>query len=445
MLSSVCRCAIIDITTWSSNDTFGAGKPKSGADPRLAELNRFLRRHEFFARSSFAKFTSSQRRAFERDVYFFAETLNLSEKVAKKELSKARKFCRENLSNSDDSAWFGEIDGSSEISVSLGSRPDGPTKINSTNATPSLLQSLPIDGERQPGKMPLGFSESELDSKLRPRRPGSQTFSNDKASKKRKLEQADAGDHEPKQKTVKCDKTRRAKKAKLQVSEAGDRDQVQTITQASTFPAKRPAPMVESEVARPRKKRKRRKKAAKAQCSDEVISQPDLEVSKKVEDFPNNISTASREEPVNTYPPKSSETIEPGLENSSEAPAEFLNDEEATRSSQELRLDGAKQSLETNEILKLQPKEAKEARRRATPEGNSVREECDAKPPEFRSSPDGQDLQAKTTSQAEQDLHSPQDFHSPMIQSVGQLLMRRCLNTMRFFTAKGNGRLTLDP
>ena len=116
-------------------------------------------------------------------MFVFAESLNLPEKVAKEEISKARKFCREDCSNSDDPAWFDEID-DSNISVSLGSRATSPIKPDTTESQPSHLESLSIDGEHQSGKLAPGFSDSKVDSNLPSQLRESQTSPNKKASKK---------------------------------------------------------------------------------------------------------------------------------------------------------------------------------------------------------------------------------------------------------------------
>lgn len=319
---------------------------------------------------------------------FFAKTLNLPEKVAKEELAKARNFCREDLSDSDDSAWFGEIDDSSDISVSLDSR--------ATSST----------------------AGSKLDSNLRSPLPETQPSLNHKAPKKRKLEQADAGDDQARQTIMKFRKTRHAQKAKAQGSEASDRDQVMPVTQASTSSAKKPNLMMENEVSKPRKKRKRNKKVAKAQRRDEVIKQADLGFPTKTQDSPSNTRPTGREEKLNIDPSRSNETIEPRPENTSDKPVELSRDEGTVRSDQELRVNGVQQPPGMNEILKLQRKNAKKARRRGVREVNSVKIKHEAKPPVSQLSPDEKDPQAVTILRTEQDLHTPQDFHSPMIQCV---------------------------
>ena len=414
------------------------------ADPRLSELNRFLRRHTFFTRSSFATFTSSKRRAFERDVCFFAKSLNLPEKIAKEELSKARKFCREDLSNSDDSAWFDEIDDSSDISASFDSRAKILTTIISTEAEPGFLQSLPARGEHRFGRPHLGIDDGNLDLSSQSPLPGTRISSNNKSSKKRKREKADADDYGAKQKFTKHGMTRHAKKAQLQTSEASDCDQAIEPLQGSTSSAKNPDPTIQNEVIKPTKKCKRRKKGVKAQHPEGEINQTDLDVSIRTENSQDHIPTADREEHRTIDPLRSSEMVEPETQNPSDSPVEFSNDKRAVHSSRELQLNGTQQSPERNEIFKLRRKEAKKARRRAAREVNSVQEECQDEPPEPKLSSDEKDLPAVTLSQTEQDPHTPQDFHSPMIQSVGQLLMRKCPKMSNIFTMNGKGGPILE-
>lgn len=58
------------------------------------------------------RFTTSDRRKFERDIYDFGRSLGLSKRQARHELRKARTFCGEENYDSDHSAWGDEIDDS---------------------------------------------------------------------------------------------------------------------------------------------------------------------------------------------------------------------------------------------------------------------------------------------------------------------------------------------
>lgn len=61
------------------------------------------------------RFTTSDRRRFERDVYDFGRSLGLPKKQARDELRKARAFCGEEEYDSDNSAWGDEVDDSLAI------------------------------------------------------------------------------------------------------------------------------------------------------------------------------------------------------------------------------------------------------------------------------------------------------------------------------------------
>lgn len=308
-------------------------------------------------------------------------------KAAEDEITKARKLYREDVSNSDDSASCDQIDDSSQIPVSPGSQPTSLAKINPADNQPGVLRSLPIDEEQQPGEMPLGFGDIKHDANLPSTPSTTQTSSKKKAPKKRKLEQIDDDDHQAKQTITKYDRTKRAKKAKLQVSEADHRDPATKTTQISTSSRKKSDLTAENEEAKPDKKRRRRKKAAKAQRPEEVINQTEDIVSTRTED---SLRTADRQDQLSLNPLRPRETVEPAME------------------------------------------------------VDSVNGECKAKPAESNLLPDNEDAQAFTVSRAEQNSPSPRFFHSPMIQSVGQILMRRCLKMTRFTILNGNEESILE-
>jgi hypothetical protein len=72
-------------------------------------LNIYVRKHDF-VRDSTDGFTTSQRRAFERDVYDEARRVGMSSIQAKAQVTIARKMCGEVHYNSDHSAMEGEQD-----------------------------------------------------------------------------------------------------------------------------------------------------------------------------------------------------------------------------------------------------------------------------------------------------------------------------------------------
>ncbi|KAL8768290.1 MAG: hypothetical protein Q9209_005429 [Squamulea sp. 1 TL-2023] len=97
--------------------TSRANKP----DPtRQKKINHFTRRHKFVTEQSFGTYTTSQRRAFERDVYDYARALGLGRTRAKASVLTARTLCGEENYDSDDTRLDDdEMDDSSIILVSL--------------------------------------------------------------------------------------------------------------------------------------------------------------------------------------------------------------------------------------------------------------------------------------------------------------------------------------
>lgn len=83
--------------------------------PTTKQMKLYIRQHPFFLQKNIVPFQTSDRRAFERDVYDHARALNISRKNAKKQVIKAREFCGEEKYDSSDSALEGEINGSSKV------------------------------------------------------------------------------------------------------------------------------------------------------------------------------------------------------------------------------------------------------------------------------------------------------------------------------------------
>ncbi|KAI4142571.1 MAG: hypothetical protein LQ341_003172, partial [Variospora aurantia] len=69
----------------------------------LKYINHFARRHKFFTEQSFGRYATSQRRAFERDVYDYARSISLSKAQAKASIIHARSLCGEEDYDSDNS------------------------------------------------------------------------------------------------------------------------------------------------------------------------------------------------------------------------------------------------------------------------------------------------------------------------------------------------------
>ena len=83
----------------------------------MTRMEKYIRDHPFFAHQSVFKFSTTQRRAFERDVYDQARALNYSKANAKKQVITARHLCGEKDYDSDDSKLGDEIDDSEVVLI----------------------------------------------------------------------------------------------------------------------------------------------------------------------------------------------------------------------------------------------------------------------------------------------------------------------------------------
>lgn len=99
----------------------------------MTRMEKYVRDHPFFAQQSVFKFSTIQRRAFERDVYDHARGLNYSKANAKKQVVTARHLCGEKDYDSDDS----RLDGFREIDDSVAVLVRKPEQISS-----SLMKAL---------------------------------------------------------------------------------------------------------------------------------------------------------------------------------------------------------------------------------------------------------------------------------------------------------------
>ncbi|CAL8579919.1 hypothetical protein XPA_005650 [Xanthoria parietina] len=87
---------------------------------RQKKISLFIRRHKFITEQSLGTYTTTQRRAFERDVYDFARALGFSKARAKHSMLVARTFCGEVEYDTDDTRLDDdEMDDSSDVLVSL--------------------------------------------------------------------------------------------------------------------------------------------------------------------------------------------------------------------------------------------------------------------------------------------------------------------------------------
>ena len=148
-----------------------------------------------------------------------------------------------------------------------------------------------------------------------------------------------------------------------------------------------------------------------------MISQTNLEISQGPEESRNNVPIAGQQEQITLDPLKSRETIEPRPEGPNGQPAKVCNDEEAESSGQKAQLNGTKEPSTTNGSLKSQRRKARRAKHREAQGIKVVKEEGKANPAKPNLSFHEKGPEQVENLPAEQD-HSPQDFHSPMIQSV---------------------------
>lgn len=363
-------------------------------------------------------------------MYFFAKTLNLPEEVTKRELSRARKFCHEAGSDSDESAWANELDDSSDISGSNFSTATSSANLNGNEAMLKPFQSLPSLGQLLAGDKTLGLGSNGLETGLFSVPSGKQSSLPKKVSKKRKLDESDVDGHEAKQRVSKRVKARRAKEAKLQ--DSNTRGLGQVISSPSVGPAtEKPTSEVENESPKPfirkdSKRHKRRKKAAKTSPPMEVAEVKDVNSIEGIDKPPSYDGTGKD---INRKAPKTSKKAKPEPETSSKKlgsnmdnktlskkPAADLDQETTSKLYQDIQRNGTRQPQATGPTFKSLRKAAKIARRRAAKQANMAKKEGQPKSSESESAPDKGNRTAATRSDSQQDSHSPQDFHSPMIQ-----------------------------
>ncbi|KAL8724133.1 MAG: hypothetical protein Q9166_008120 [cf. Caloplaca sp. 2 TL-2023] len=153
----------------SQNSSKPASSPRKPKTPRpskseqmidpgtLKKLNHFTRRHKFVTEESFTTYTTSQRRAFERDVYDYARALGFSRTRAKASVLTARKLCGEEEYNSDDTRLDDdEMDDSSVILVSL------PASTGRKSSTSNLARSFSAGSPSNAWSRNLARTGSEI-------------------------------------------------------------------------------------------------------------------------------------------------------------------------------------------------------------------------------------------------------------------------------------------
>lgn len=125
----------------------------------VATVDIFVRKHPFFTTQWLAKFTTSKRREFERDVYDYARATALTKVQAKEEVLKARKLCGNGHDDSDISAWDGEVDNSGIILQELSqASARQSTSIGSEGTISGIKSSI----EATDPNMPEQFSQQQI-------------------------------------------------------------------------------------------------------------------------------------------------------------------------------------------------------------------------------------------------------------------------------------------
>lgn len=110
--------------------------------PTLKRINHFARRHEFFMEQSLHKYTTSQRRLFERAVYDYARSISLSKAQAKASIVHARSMCGEGNYDSDDTRLDDdEVDDSVAVRIGLVTRDS--TSSATQTLPPTIVQTQP--------------------------------------------------------------------------------------------------------------------------------------------------------------------------------------------------------------------------------------------------------------------------------------------------------------
>ncbi|KAL8928163.1 MAG: hypothetical protein Q9208_001873 [Pyrenodesmia sp. 3 TL-2023] len=110
---------------------------RSPLDPTLLRpINRFARRHKFLTEQSLHRYTTSQRRLFERDVYDYARSIGFSKLQVKASIIHARSLC-------------GEVQYDSEDTTLDSDETDDPSTVSGTMSFPSgrsfsATQTLPL-------------------------------------------------------------------------------------------------------------------------------------------------------------------------------------------------------------------------------------------------------------------------------------------------------------
>ncbi|MCJ1247026.1 hypothetical protein MMC30_004237 [Trapelia coarctata] len=152
------RDVIIQQEALHSSDVQAEMAPLDKAS--LKQVNHFVRGHTFI-QISLSGHTTSQRRAFERDVYDYARGLGLQRREAKREVLKARGFCGEFAYDSDVSMLGDEVDDTAQLLAALSGRPIAP-QSTLHNASTRQEESMPTPKQtRSNGKRKSRVSDAD--------------------------------------------------------------------------------------------------------------------------------------------------------------------------------------------------------------------------------------------------------------------------------------------
>ena len=151
-------------------------------------MNVFVRRHSFIYMSTI-KFSTSDRRAFQRDVYDYARGIGLGTADATHEVLKARQFCGAKDVDGNDSSLENEVNDSEAISSKLESQVENsPTKPILSTPYPDIRHSSEVKRARTTPHA-SGFFENNLSNKKsRRERDDEGNHSKSKDKKRKRLD-----------------------------------------------------------------------------------------------------------------------------------------------------------------------------------------------------------------------------------------------------------------
>ncbi|KAL8911772.1 MAG: hypothetical protein Q9171_003105 [Xanthocarpia ochracea] len=187
-------------------------KTERKPDPtRQKKINHFTRRHKFVTQQSFGTYTTSQRRAFERDVYDYARALGFVKARANASVLTARTLCGEEDYDSDDTRLDDdEMDDSSVVLVSL----PASTRIEISHS------SLGTSFSATSPSIPCSGDPARTGSEVLPSVEVQETPQGKSANSKRNRKRAEDSSTEPKGKRRKTGSDRHTKTPEDNISDA---------------------------------------------------------------------------------------------------------------------------------------------------------------------------------------------------------------------------------